>query len=142
MGRSQEKGEVVTPTTIHLDAFTRAYVECALWSSNDESTPAGGDPMDMNYSITDIAPEALEKMKADCAKFQADHAADIEQGIAGPDYTATERAGHDFWLTRHHHGAGFWDGDWPEAVGERLTVACHRFMEAELYVGDDGLIYC
>lgn len=21
-------------------------------------------------------------------------------------------AGHDLWLTRNGHGAGFWDGDW------------------------------
>lgn len=113
-----------------------------LWISNDESTPAGGEAMDKNYAIEDIAPEALEQMKADCARFQAENAADIEQGIAGPDYTATERAGHDFWLTRARHGAGFWDGDWPEEVGERLTEASHKYKEAELYVGDDGLIYC
>lgn len=24
------------------------------------------------------------------------------------------QAGHDFWLTRNGHGAGFWDGDWPK----------------------------
>ena len=142
MGRSQETGATVILTTINLDPFTRAYLECALWSSNDESTPAGGDPMDSNYSIQDIAPEAVEKIKVDCAKFQAENAADIEQGYAGPNYTVTERAGHDFWLTRHRHGAGFWDGDWPEAVGERLTVASHKFKEADFYIGDDGLIYC
>ena len=98
--------------------------------------------MDQNYSIVDIAPEALEKMKADCAKFQAENAADIEKGYAGPNYAVTERAGHDFWLTRAGHGAGFWDGDWPEEVGERLTVASHKYKEIELYLGDDGLIYC
>ena len=63
MGCFPRKGEAVILTSINLDAFTRAYVECALWSSNDESTPAGGDPMDSNYSIQDIAPEALEKIK-------------------------------------------------------------------------------
>lgn len=28
------------------DAFTSAYIECALWSTNDESTPQGGEPLE------------------------------------------------------------------------------------------------
>ena len=32
-----------------------------------------------------------------------------------------EEAGHDLWLTAVGHGAGFWDGDWPEH-GEYLTT--------------------
>jgi hypothetical protein len=115
-----------------LDTFTKQYIITALWSSNDESTPEGGDPMDKNYSIEDIGPETLAKMVADCAKFQADNAEDIASDLS--------RAGHDFWLTRNGHGAGFWDGDWPEA-GDRLTEACKAYGEVTLYVGDDGKVY-
>ena len=81
----------------------------------------------------DLAPETLAKMKADCYKFRAENAKDIEG--------REEQAGHDLWLTRNHHGAGYWDGDWPDA-GERLTQACKKYPEVNLYVGDDGLIYC
>jgi hypothetical protein len=49
--------------------------------------------------------------------------------------------GHDFWLTRNGHGAGFWDGDWPKEAGDRLTKACEEFGEFDLYIGDDGMIY-
>ena len=49
--------------------------------------------------------------------------------------------GHDLLLTRNHHGAGFWDGDWPKGVGKRLTDAADRLGEVYPYVGDDGLIY-
>lgn len=127
-----------------LDEFTLAYIECALWASTDESTPQGGEPLDANYTIDDIAPEAMDKMIADCQRFQADNAADIAAGPNYPDYTVSERAGHDFWLTRNHHGAGFWDGDWPEEpeeVGKRLTKAAQCYGEVYLYIGDDGLIY-
>ena len=48
-----------------LDAFTRAYVEAALWSSTDESNDQGGDPLDANYSIDDIAPETMELIVED-----------------------------------------------------------------------------
>lgn len=116
-----------------LDKFTACYIEAALWSSTDESTPEGGEPMDANYGIADLAPETLDRMKADCAAFQQQRWDDICGDV--------ERAGHDFWLTRNNHGAGFWDGDWPEDVGERLTAASHACGEVNLYVGDDGRIY-
>ena len=82
-----------------LDEFTHAYIEAALWSSTDESTPAGGEPMDANYTITDLAPETVERMKADCAAFQEQNWDDIQDDVS--------LAGHDFWLTRNHHGPAF-----------------------------------
>jgi hypothetical protein len=121
-----------------MDAFTKAYIEAALWSSTDESTPQGGEPLDANYDITDIAPEALARMQADCAAFQAVNEADIYDYDAGKN---AELAGHDFWLTRNHHGAGFWDGDWQEEIGKRLTASAHAFGECNLYIGDDGKVY-
>ena len=117
-----------------LDTFTTAYIECALWSTNDESTPEGGDPLDNKYGAEDLAPECLNQIKEDCEAFQRDHAADIASDLV--------LAGHDFWLTRNGHGAGFWDGDWPKEVGERLTEASRVYGEVNLYVGDDGKIYC
>jgi len=45
-------------------------------------------------------------------------------------------------LTRCGHGCGFWDGDWADEVEGTLTEAAKRFGEVNLYVGDDGLIYC
>jgi hypothetical protein len=77
--------------------------------------------------------QAVARMKADCARFRAENAHDIEG--------REEQAGHDFWFTRNHHGCGFWDEDWAEA-GDRLTEACNGHPEVNLYVGDDGLIYC
>lgn len=34
-----------------LDAFTRQYLETALWSSTDNSRDDGGGPLDQNYDI-------------------------------------------------------------------------------------------
>lgn len=108
---------------------------------------ANPDPMEDNYSQSDLAPKTLSKIVADCAKFQADNASTIDEAIAtgevkcGPDFDEWERAGHDFWLSRGHHGAGFWDGDWPQPYADKLTEAAHAFGECNLYVGDDGKIY-
>jgi len=116
-----------------MDFFTRSYIEAALWSSMDNATDQGGEPLDAHFGPNDIARETLAKIEEDCQAFQRDHAEDIGGNL--------ERAGHDFWLTRNHHGCGFWDGDWPEESGERLTAASHSFGSVDLYVGEDDLIY-
>lgn len=113
-----------------LDTFTTAYIECALWSSTDDND----DPMDDNFTIDDIAPASLEKMIADCQAFQKENKDRIVHDLV--------RAGHDFWLTRNGHGAGFWDGDWDKRDGEILTYESKRFGTCDLMVGDDGEIYC
>ena len=114
------------------DSFLFAYIECALWSSNDESTPQGGEPLDKNYTHEDIDPTTRATMKADCERFYNEHRELIE--------FRAERAGHDFWLTRNGHGAGFWDGDWPEPAASTLTEAAQKFGEVNLYV-HEGKVY-
>lgn len=123
----QTKGKKKGPTA-PPDAFTRAYIETALWSSTD----GDGEPLDKNFGPEDISPETLKQSIKDCDKFQRENWDDISSNL--------ERAGHDFWLTRNRHGAGFWDGDWGDA-GDRLTKAAHKFREIYLYIGNDGLIY-
>lgn len=116
-----------------LDAFTQAYIECAFWSSTDDD----GRPLDGVEA--DPADSCIDAMAADCAAFQAEHG-----GLLAECGASSERAGHDFWLTRNHHGAGFWDrgdDDYPKAARDRLTAAAHTAGECELYIGDDGLIY-
>ena len=117
----------------NLDSFTRQYIETALWSSTDDD----GMHFDRDFSICDIAPDALATMIADCAKFQAENADTMN--LDGCQDASM--CGHDFWLTRNGHGAGFWDGDYPEEIGDALTAASKQYRECSLYVGDDGLIY-
>lgn len=123
-----------------LDRFLQAYIAAALWSSNDESTPDGGVPIDQNHGPEDLDPKTLEGMKKDCQAFLDANAADIvdENVIAcRTDFDALERAGHDFWLNRNGHGCGFWDGDWAEPAATRLDKAARAFGEVHLYVEND-----
>lgn len=118
-----------------MDSFTQAYLECALWSSTDDDN----EPLDKNYSVSDSHPHTIAKMQADCRKFQAEN--EIPARRRPTQRSDAEMAGHDFWLTRNGHGAGFWDGKWPEGDGERLTKASKAFGEFSFYVGDDGKIH-
>jgi hypothetical protein len=55
------------------------------------------------------------------------------------DYNET-KAGHDFWLTRCGHGAGYWDRGL-EHIGDALTIASEKFGNIDLIVESDGRIY-
>ena len=115
-------------------AFLLGYLECALWSSTDNSRDDGGDPLDRNYCIADLHDDCLATMEKDCLSFMARN----QDDVFACDSMA--QAGHDFWLTRNRHGAGFWDRGLGE-VGNRLTAAAHAYGECDLYVGDDGMIH-
>jgi hypothetical protein len=124
-----------------LKHFCDAYVETALWSSTDNSRDDGGDPLDKNYDASDIAAETRAKMKADCEKFYDRMVSIIDAAIEKDPDLSDARAGHDFWLTRNGHGAGFWDGDWPEPEATKLDKESKRFGGVDLYIGDNGKIY-
>jgi hypothetical protein len=119
-----------------MDAFTLAMFEAALWSETEDN----GTPLDEHHGISDFAKPVREALELEAQKFQRDNAKDIERGLKksrvatlrDPDpYVA---AGHDFWLTRNGHGAGFWDGDWTEPAATRLTKASKRYRPVALYV--------
>ena len=120
-----------------LSDFLAAYMAAALWSSSD----TGPDGVDYeSLESFDIAPEAREKAAADCAAWCADNLAMLTAAADCAGYS-WGHAGHDFWLTRNHHGAGFWDGDLPDAIGDALTEAAEAAGEVWPYIGDDWRIY-
>jgi hypothetical protein len=126
------------PLQCPISPFVRAYLECALWAECD-----GNDrPLEENYSVHDFAPEALEKAIVDCKRFQDENAADLAY-YNHPRWTAAELGGFDLWLTRNHHGCGFWDRDdcLPEEARNRLTTAAAKMGESYVYTGNDGLLY-
>lgn len=129
-----------------LDDFTRHYLIAALWSSRGDTT----EYLDEGYDLDDIHPDALQEAFEQCREFQTSAAPELLQAYefynetgmsAHPDAGSPQAcAGHDFWLTRQHHGVGFWArGMGP--LGDTLTKLVHSFPEVHLYVGDDGKIH-
>lgn len=120
-----------------IEATLDAYVVCALWGSTGED----GEPLDSSFDADDLAPETLEQMREDVEGFLSACWGDTWEDFS-IDLSGLEPAqiGHDLWLTRNHHGAGFWDRGLG-AVGDELTKLAHSFGEVDLYVGDDGKVY-
>ena len=106
------------------NTMLEAYIECAFWSSQSDDDKLEGE----------LAPETLAKFMKDTCEFRLAN----QELLRGT--TDWSQVGHDFWLTRNRHGAGFWDRGLGE-LGDKLTESAHKFGEAYLYTGDDGLIY-
>lgn len=134
--------------SIKLNPFQIGYLTAALFSSYDESNDNGGNPLDDNYSLSDLAPATLAMMCAECDAFEeanAETLAAAEITCRGTDYAThnheAEFTGYLFWMTRNHHGVGFWDGNVSEPHATLLTDASLAAGKRDLYVGDDGRIY-
>lgn len=102
-----------------LDAFEQQYFETALWST----TGLDDKPLDDCFDVDDLRekmPEWFAEQRRDIADFRESNEALLEQ--AGDD----SQNGHDFWLTRERHGAGFWDRGYGK-VGDKLSEAAHVY---------------
>jgi hypothetical protein len=129
-----------TQSTLNADTlaqFVNAYLQCAIWSSMDDD----GTPLDLKgYSIYDFDAGSVEQATADCQLF-------IAQVVKYTDFDAythlREQGGHDLWLTRNSHGAGFWDR--PEIYGKfnssMLTHHAKLLKEAHVFEGFNGKLY-
>ena len=93
-----------------LEQFVMAYIEAALWSSNDESTPDGGEPLDKNHTPSDVDKKTRTDMEVDCRRFITTNYTDLITYDAS-EFTWAQMGGHEFWLSRNGHGTNFLDSN-------------------------------
>jgi hypothetical protein len=98
------------------------YLECALWASTDDDD----EPFDARFTLDDFDQGAVYGAIAEIARFVADNLGDCRR------CRSWDQVGHDLWLTRNGHGAGFWDRGLGE-VGDRLTKAAKDLGEANVW---------
>lgn len=104
------------------------YLDCAEWLANNDDDLDGAG----------FSSEMLEQARADCETFLS--APGAQDALGEGDWTWTQ-VGHDLWLTRNGHGTGFWDRDCYKDR-DLLSEAARKMGECDLYLGDDGQIYC
>jgi hypothetical protein len=110
-------------------------IETALWSSLALGSSSEDSHFDtLGFTVYDLTLEAHVRLELECEQFcRMAHAA----GIPIYDFEDWQ---HDFWLTRNHHGAGFWDGDYETPIGEKLTEISESFGEVHLYLNGQNKI--
>jgi len=109
-----------------------------LWSSTDD------DGEFLDSGDYEVSPELIGQLEIDWQEFidLLPEGFDADDHYVGnPGHDSDVMLAHDYILTRNHHGAGFWDGEWGREMGELLTKLAQRKHEIEVYVGDDGLLY-
>ncbi len=117
-------------------AFANGYREALIWSTSGDFE---GRELESLEGFAFSAAASLQ-IALDCRAFVEANRAALEQAATVPGYSWAH-AGHDFWLTRVGHGAGFWDGDLPDDIGDLLTEASKAAGEVWPYIGDDALVY-
>jgi len=131
----------------YIDEMVDAYVEALLWAGlaigdendTDENTPTFEEA---GYSAWDLTPEALSEVLRDCQDFYETHACILDwvrtRGLMSQWYSPGQ-AGHDFYLTRNGHGAGFWDRGLG-VLGDILTAGSKPYGETNEYA-ENGKVY-
>lgn len=113
-----------------IDNIVDSYLETAFWTDQEQIEEKGDD-----VSSADFSEETKEKAKEDIISFMKkteQYLKDIPDNLIG----------HNFWLTRNHHGAGFWDmKELDDEIGEIVSNICHEFPEKYVFLGDDGKLY-
>lgn len=94
------------------------YLVAALWTAELDSR-----------TIDEVSLPSRDKASKDVDSF-VEKAGSLLNGMD------EEQIGHDFWLTRNHHGVGFWDRGLGE-IGVKLTKICHEFIEANVFDGEE-----
>lgn len=107
-----------------IQSILDAYVECALWADEPEG-----------YEGQVMSDFALSEAWEDCQQFMNTFYEELKET---KNYS---QAGHDLWLTRNGHGAGFWDRSddvWPKDMRDRMTEYARKLGECYVYISDDN----
>jgi hypothetical protein len=117
-----------------LLTFAKAYAEVALWATTDHNDK----PLNKRFNIDSFSESVWLVMLSQCADFLSrPEVQQLADNWGTEDY---RQAGHDFFLTRNRHGAGFQDGHWGDS-GKPLAQLSHQFGESQPYDSCDGELY-
>lgn len=131
---------------LEVSDFVKHYLAAAEWTDcnadHDDPDAEGIWPgfEQANGWHTDAVRDAIEDCENfiflitniewdDCNLFEAYESAGGQNSLMG----------HDFWLTRNGHGAGFWDRGLGK-VGDAMSEAAKTFGSKDCYLDQFGLI--
>jgi hypothetical protein len=121
-----------------LELFTNATIEALYFTDTGEEDQPAKD--------AELSEEIRKVLEAECLSFwhRFGHFVMAEECTCDRSEEHGGKpamAGHDFWLTRNGHGAGFWDGDWSDNYATILSKGAETYGHFQTYLGDDGQIH-
>lgn len=107
----------------NIDVILTHYFIAALWTSEFD-----------NHNVYEFSKETIETSKKDIEKF-------LQESNNYLIDLSNETIGHNFWLTRNRHGAGFWDLDeLDNETGEIVSKICYTFKEVNVFENGNEMI--
>lgn len=123
----------ILPVYPYLEDTLQGYCTTALWTDGD--IKRGIENFDSQFTITDIEPASLEKIKFQIKVF---YWLALENGLNFKNEADIDwkQIGIDLHLTRNHHGAGFWDKTdiYGKKNADIMTEAAHNLGSLNLYL--------
>jgi len=113
-----------------LEQFTQGYIGAMFWTEEEE--------IGLEKDFDNLSKEDQDTIENECIKFyQANHCTML---LCSEKFS---QHGHDFWLTRNGHGAGFWDRGYRKRLANKLTKYSKECKPAYLLLNDetDGISY-
>lgn len=114
-------------TKLNIIEIMTHYLRCALWTEEERLKE---DRPNVYINVSNFSENSKIKAYQDIKLF-LEYAGDAVNGID------EEQLGHDLWLTRNHHGAGFFDRGYDSDIEKRLIDAAHKLGEIDIYVDDN-----
>jgi hypothetical protein len=150
-------------TQEELNEVLKGYIEAALWTEEDNLKSQNGDDIELDNDEDDEEDEIekIIRMQNSLNKktFEGFLSDDIDADskiqayldiknfmrIAGEgaiaealDDNGAFKLGMDIWLTRNHHGAGFFDHSYIHE--DELMSAARQIKEVDMYISNDNRV--
>lgn len=116
--------------SLNLTKFLSDYLATAAWVTCDSGENQTFNSHSKRIAIVDCS-TFIDKVITEFGKEEAERIL-TTPASADLHYSAP----HDFFLTRNHHGAGFWDRKdlyGGEEINDRLTKICEDMGQVDVY---------
>ena len=110
-----------------VNEILNSYLETALWAEESDENDL------QDKTINDIDGNSKQTAWSDIMKFMQAATQTAMDELRTYDNKAV---GHNLWLSRNGHGAGFFDDN-----NDKLQNLARSMKPVDIYLGDDGKIY-
>jgi hypothetical protein len=143
-----------------IKKIIKGYIDCALWTEEEtlRDEYVGDDDMfngeedddeierlsrlsaNLNsknfdsFTREDMEDNSVIKVYEDVKKFVEMATSAVRVAV---DEHGAEQVGHDLWLSRNGHGAGFFDRGYDDEVEEMLMSSAKKLGGVDLYINDN-----
>ena len=112
---------------LNIDEILNSYIETAIWAEESNENDLKGK------TINDFNEESVANSKIEIYNFIKKAQQEAPDELSTYDSKAL---GHNLWLSRNGHGAGFFDDN-----NDKLQNLARSIKPVDIYLGNDGKVY-